>query len=225
MNQLLARDWDVKCPVCGLEVQPTTTKESKPCNVFSIYALNKLFQEKASLIMGRFLGISTVALRYFNVFGERQALNNPYSGLLSTLMNRLINGKPPIIFEDGFQTRSFIHVRDVVEATILALERAEGYVVYNVGADKSVAIRHVAEKLIEILDSNLEPQLPSLFRIGDVRHVIPDLARIQKDLGFIAKNRLEDALEDYVKWALRQPKPRDNFEEMLRNFKDKGLIK
>ena len=156
---------------------------------------------------------------------ERQALNSPYSGLLSTLMNRLINGKPPIIFEDGFQTRSFIHVRDVVEATILALERAEGYVVYNVGADESVAIRHVAEKLMEILDSNLEPQLPGLFRIGDVRHVIPDLARIQKDLGFIAKNRLEDALEDYVKWALRQPKPRDNFEEMLRDFKDKGLIK
>ena len=156
---------------------------------------------------------------------ERQALNSPYSGLLSTLMNRLINGKPPIIFEDGFQTRSFIHVRDVVEATILALERAEGYVVYNVGADESVAIRHVAEKLMEILDSNLEPQLPGLFRIGDVRHVIPDLTRIQKDLGFIAKNRLEDALEDYVKWALRQPKPRDNFEEMLRDFKDKGLIK
>jgi len=225
VSQLLARDWDVKCPMCGLKVQPTRTRESKPFSVSSIYALNKLFQEKASLIMGRSLGISTVALRYFNVFGERQALDNPYSGVFSTFVSCLINGKPPIIFEDGLQTRSFIHVKDVAEATVLALERGEGHVVYNVGADESVAICDVAEKLIEILDLDLEPKFPGLFRVGDVRHSTPDVTRIRKDLGFNPKNRLEDVLGDYVKWVLRQPKPKSNFEEMVSDFKDKGLIK
>jgi len=225
MSQLLDRDWDVKCPLCGRKVQPTKTKESKPCNVSSVYALNKLFQERASLIMGRSLGISTVALRYFNVFGERQALDNPYSGVFSTFVSCLINGKPPIIFEDGLQTRSFIYVKDVAEATVLALERAEGYAVYNVGVDESVAIRDVAKKLIEILDSDLEPKLPGLFRVGDVRHSIPDVTRIRKELEFVPKDRLEGVLEDYVEWVLRQPRPRGNFEEMLCDFKDKGLIK
>jgi len=225
MSQLLARDWDVKCPICGRKVQPTRTKESKPCNVSSIYALNKLFQEKASLIMGRSLGISTVALRYFNVFGERQALDSPYSGVFSTFMSCLVNGKPPIVFEDGRQTRSFIYVKDVAEATVLALERGEGHMVYNVGADESVAIGDVAEKLIEMLGLNLESKYPGLFRVGDVRHSIPDGTRIRKDLGFVPKNRLEDVLDEYVKWVLEQPKPRGSFEEMLGDFKSKGLIK
>ncbi len=225
MSQLLARDWDVKCPLCNRKVQPTKTRESKPSNVSSIYALNKLFQEKASLIMGRSLGISTVALRYFNVFGERQALNNPYSGVFSIFMSRLINRKPPIVFEDGMQTRSFIYVKDAAEATVLALEHGEGYAVYNVGADESVAIGDVAKKLIEIFDPDLEPKFPALFRVGDVRHSIPDVTRIRKDLGFVPKNRLEDVLEDYVKWVLEQPKPKDNFEEMLGDFKSKELIK
>jgi len=159
------------------------------------------------------------------VFGERQALDNPYSGVFSTFVSCLINGKPPIIFEDGLQTRSFIYVKDVAEATVLALDRGEGYAVYNVGVDEPVAIRDVAKKLIEMLGSDLEPKFPGLFRVGDVRHSIPDVTRIRKELGFVPKNRLEDVLEDYVEWVLRQPKPRGNFEEMLCDFKDKGLIK
>jgi len=225
MSQLLARDWDVKCPLCGRKVQSTKTKESKPCNVSSIYALNKLFQEKASLIMGRSLGVPTVALRYFNVFGERQGMNNPYSGVFSTFMSRLTNEKPPVIFEDGLQTRSFIYVQDVAEATLLALERGQDFKVYNVGSDRVFTIKEIADRLIDVFGSGLEPSFPGLFRIGDIRHIVPDMNELSKDLRFVPRVGLDQALASYVDWFLQQPKPHDTFDGMLKEFRVSGLIR
>src|SRR5690606_39069000 len=144
----------------------------------SVYALSKYDQERLCLITGRAYGIPTVALRFFNVYGTRQALSNPYTGVLAIFASRLLNGKPPLVFEDGRQRRDFVSVHDVARACILALEHedAPGWA-FNVGSGHAATVEEVGRQMAEVLGKpRLRPELTGKYRVGDVRHCFADVS-------------------------------------------------
>lgn len=203
--QLSAREWELRCPTCGGMLEPVPTSESKLPFPTSVYAVTKRDHEELFLSVGRAYGIPTVALRYFNVFGPRQALSNPYTGVAAIFSGRLLNGKPPVIFEDGRQSRDFVHVSDIVAANLLALERSEADgEVLNVGTGVPAAIRDVAAGLIELLHPGLAPEVLGVFRAGDIRHCFADISKIQRLLGYQPSRTLVDGLPELVEWVARQ---------------------
>jgi dTDP-L-rhamnose 4-epimerase len=158
-SQLLKRRWEVECPACGKPLEPTGTSEEKPLFPTSVYAITKQDQEQLCLVAGRAYGVPTVALRYFNVYGPRQALSNPYTGVCAIFSSRLLNDQRPLVFEDGNQTRDFVHVSDIVQANLLALctDRAD-YQAINVGTGRATSVREAARMLSEGLGKALEPE-------------------------------------------------------------------
>ncbi len=199
-GQLRDHFWD---PVGedGRVLIPVATPETKTPSLMSVYALSKYDQERLCLLIGGAYGIPTVALRFFNVYGPRQALSNPYSGVLAIFAARLLNRKPPLIFEDGLQQRDFVHVGDVAEACRLALE-VEGAVGHslNVGSGRPVSIRYVADRLAATLGIDIEPEITGEYRVGDIRHCFPDIEQAQKALGYRPRMRLEDGIAELAGW-------------------------
>ncbi len=181
--------------------KPLPTPETKPAQLASIYALTKYEQERACLIFGAAYDVPTVALRFFNAYGPRQALSNPYTGVLAIFASRLLNGKAPLIFEDGLQQRDFVSVRDVARATRLALERpgADGRVL-NVGSGRSATVREVADGLARVLDSAIEPELTGEYRAGDIRHCFADISLARELLGYEPQVALEDGIAELAAW-------------------------
>jgi dTDP-L-rhamnose 4-epimerase len=181
--------------------RPLPTPETKPPALASIYALNKYVQERACLIAGAAYGIPAVALRFFNVYGPRQALSNPYTGVLAIFASRLLNGKPPLVYEDGLQRRDFVSVHDVARATRLALESGggDGRVV-NVGSGASVTVRGLAEQLAEVTGIAIEPETNGDFRFGDIRHCFADIALARELLGFEPAVALGDGMGELAEW-------------------------
>jgi len=211
-EQLEKRDWEIHCPKCGEHVKPIPTNEDKPPLNPSIYALSKYDQEKMSLNYGFTLGIPTAALRYFNVFGPRQSLNNPYTGVCAIFSSRIKNNNPPIIYEDGLQTRDFIYVEDVAQANLLCLKKFTGIDSFNVGTGNPTNIFKIAETLIKLHDSNMEPNITGDFRVGDIRHAFGDVSKIKKKLGFATEISLEEGFKSLIEWSETQ-KAADRFEE------------
>jgi len=204
-SQLLERRWEVECPECGRPLAPAPTPEGKPLMPNSIYAITKQDQEQLCLVVGRAYGIPAVALRYFNIYGPRQALSNPYSGVFAIFCSRLLNGQPPLIFEDGQQKRDFIHVRDVVQANLLALETdAADYQAVNVASGRSISISDAARLLARGLVSNLEPEITGKYREGDIRHCVADISRARKLLGYEPQVSLEEGVPELLDWVRRQ---------------------
>lgn len=194
--------WD---PVSGegAKVTPVATDEDKPVDLASIYALTKYAQERAVLIFGEAYGIDAVALRLFNVFGPGQALSNPYTGVLANFASRLANGQRPMVFEDGEQKRDFVHVRDVARAFRLALEQpnAGGHVI-NIGSGSAYSISQVAMLLAEAMGvPELKPEFLGKARSGDIRHCFADIAKARELLDYAPQHRLEDSLEEMVRWV------------------------
>lgn len=185
----------------GASLLPLPTPETKRPNLNSVYALGKFAQERMCLVVGRAYGIETVALRLFNVYGTRQALSNPYTGVLAIFASRLLNGKAPLIFEDGEQRRDFVHVRDVARAFRLALEAkaAVGHAL-NVASGESVTIRGVGERLAAALDVAITPVTTGRYRIGDIRHCFADPALARQMLGFEADVAAADGFAELVDW-------------------------
>ena len=185
----------------GCRLSPLPTPESKRPTLSSVYALGKFAQERMCLIVGRAYGIKTVALRLFNVFGTRQALSNPYTGVLAIFASRLLNGKPPLIFEDGEQRRDFVHVHDVARAFRLALDSnaAVGHAI-NVGSGASVTIREVALRLASALGVEIAPVTTGRYRVGDIRHCFADPALAARLLGFNAQVSPEAGFLELVDW-------------------------
>ncbi len=200
-EQLTAHDWEPRGPA-GAALTPVATPETKPPSLSSIYALNKFEQERSTLLFGRAYEIPSVALRFFNVYGPHQALSNPYTGVLAIFASRLLNDKPPMIFEDGGQRRDFVSVRDVAAACSLALEHPEvGDDVLNIGSGASVTVREIARRLAEILDKeHIEPELTGECRMGDIRHCFADVAKAHDLLGFDPVVRLEDGMRELAEW-------------------------
>ncbi len=164
-----------------------------------------------------------VGLRYFNIYGTRQSLNNPYTGVMAIFSSRILNNNPPLIFEDGLQTRDFVHVSDIVQANLLAMnsDKANGQI-FNVGTGQSVTIRDVVELLIEAMQSNLKPEIVNKFRVGDIRHCFADISKIRETLGFEPKVTLNDGIKELVEWVKEQAAV-DEFEKASRELEDRSL--
>lgn len=209
VEQLYQHEWELRDPD-GVELQPRPTDEEKTLDPTSIYALNKADQERMVLQVGAAYGIPSVALRFFNIYGPRQALSNPYTGVVAIFSARLLNGNPPLIFEDGEQSRDFVSVHDVVQALLLAAER-EGAVggAFNVGSGRSVSVRGVARTLGRVLDVDIEPEVTGRYRVGDIRHCFADIARAREALGYAPAVALEDGMAELVEWLREQERPND----------------
>lgn len=222
-EQLKKREWEMKCPSCGREVKPVPTDENKPLQPTSIYAISKKDQEEMCLAVGRAYGIPTVALRYFNIYGPRQALSNPYTGVCAIFSSRIKNNNPPIIFEDGMQTRDFISVHDIVEANLLAMEKSKAnYEVFNVGTGKPVSILDIANTLSKLYGKALKPEIVNKFRAGDIRHCFADISKIKK-LGFKPSVSFEEGMRELVEWGKTQ-EAEDKSEAAYQELKERGLV-
>jgi dTDP-L-rhamnose 4-epimerase len=205
LEQLRRRDWEPRGPG-GEPLSPVPTPEEKPPVLSSVYALNKFDQERLCLLVGKAYGIPTVALRFFNVYGTRQALSNPYTGVLAIFAARYLNGNTPVVFEDGRQRRDFVSVHDVARACALALEsdRAAGAVI-NVGSGRSCSILEVAARLAEVLGKrHLEPEVTGKYRVGDIRHCFADITRARDLLGYEPEVRLEEGVAALAEWLYGQ---------------------
>jgi dTDP-L-rhamnose 4-epimerase len=198
--QLARSQWDPVDPA-GRALSPIPTPETKTPALASVYALTKYDQERLCLIFGETYDTPTVALRFFNTYGTRQALSNPYTGVLAIFAARLLNGRPPLVFEDGLQRRDFVAVSDVVCACRLALERdgADGLAV-NIGTGRDVTVLEVAEKLGRVLEVDIEPEITSRFRAGDIRHCFADISRARDLLGYQPQVELEDGMSTLAEW-------------------------
>ena len=205
------------------EFTPIPTPEHKKPNLSSVYALSKYDQEKLCLIAGRAYNIPTTAMRFFNVYGTRQALSNPYTGVLAIFASRLLNGNPPLIFEDGLQKRDFVHVKDVARACRLALEsqEADGEVI-NVGSGNQYTIVEIAEALAKVMDKDITPQLSGKYRVGDIRHCFADLTKARLLLGYEPQIRFEEGLKELSQWLEGQIAV-DSVNEAARELEARGL--
>lgn len=224
-KQLLERRWEMECPACKLPLTPAGTKEDKPLFPTSVYAITKQDQEQFCLVIGRAYGIPTVALRYFNVYGARQALSNPYTGVCAIFSSRLLNDQPPMIFEDGEQTRDFIHVSDIVQANLRALETDHAnYLPVNVGTGVSTSIREVTELLSNGLGKNLSPEIVGKYREGDIRHCVADISRARKLLGYEPRVSLEQGIPELLSWV-REQTPTDQVVKATAELETHQLVR
>lgn len=224
-EQFERRDWELHCPGCDSELVPCPTPEDKPLNPTSVYAVTKQDQEQLCLLLGRAYGIPTVALRYFNVYGPGQALSNPYTGVAAIFSSRLLNRKRPMVYEDGLQSRDFVHVTDVVQANIRALEAAQAdYLAINVGTALPTTVRRVAELLARGLGIDLEPEITEKYREGDIRHCIADISRARALLGYEPSVALEDGIPGLIDWV-KQQSAEDSLDRATQELNRRGLVK
>ncbi len=223
--QLKARDWEMRCPHCRHDVEAVSTGEDKPLYPTSIYAVTKRDHEEMFLSTGFAYGIPVVALRFFNTYGPRQALSNPYTGVMAIFSGRLLNRQPPVIYEDGQQSRDFIHVSDIVQGLLLAMERQEAdYQVLNLGTGVPTSIGQVADMLSRHLtDGQVEAQILNRFRAGDIRHCYADLSKARALLGFRPRIPLEEGLDDLLAWVTEQ-QAEDRFSQVEKELADKALV-
>jgi len=223
--QLLAGAWEVRCAVCGHALEPRPTPEAQPAEIASVYAATKKHQEDLCVSVGHAYAIPTFAFRFFNVYGPRQSLNNPYTGVAAIFLSRLLNGQPPLVFEDGGQSRDFIEVRDVARALLLAVESpATDVHVLNLGTGRRTTVRTVAETLASALGITVSPQFLGRYRMGDIRHCFADPSRASEVLGFQAATAFADGLPDLIAWC-RGEQARDQVEVSLRELSEKGLVR
>ncbi len=203
--QLARRQWEHYLPADGLELTPVPTAEDKPLAPNSIYAISKRDQEEMCLAVGRAYQLPTVALRFFNIYGEGQALSNPYTGVAAIFSSRILNGKPPLIFEDGGQSRDFVHVSDIVQALDLARTcEAANYEAFNIGTGQAVSVLHMAGALIREMGSPVQPEFRHQFREGDIRHCYADIGKARRLLGYRPAVTFDTGVKELVKWVRTQ---------------------
>src|SRR5947209_8396033 len=209
VEQLRKGDWEVHCPLCDAITQSVPTPEGAPVGGETVYGLTKVDQEKLVLLWGKQIGIPTVALRYSCTYGPRQSLFNPYTGVIAIFCTRLLNGLPPIIYEDGRQTRDFSFVEDIARANLLAATVADldGRAI-NVGSGRAVSIREVAGLVSAALGIRLAPQLNGEFRPGEMRHLISDAGAIRA-AGYRPQVSLEEGIDRYLAWVRTQGSVRE----------------
>jgi dTDP-L-rhamnose 4-epimerase len=203
--QLKCADWEPR-DENGQVLTPIPTPESKEPCLASVYALSKYDQERMCLMVGQAYRIPTVATRFFNVYGPNQALSNPYTGVLAIFATRLLNGKAPVIYEDGKQERDFVSVYDIARALRLALENPQAVgKVFNVGSGKRYTIKRIAQQFAKVLGrEDLRPEITGKYRVGDIRHCFADMTLSQEMLGFRPRVSLEKGLVDLASWLEKQ---------------------
>ena len=223
--QLDQRRWECVCPHCGSELTPIPTRETKPLIPTSVYAITKRDHEELCHVVGSAYGIPTVALRFFNVYGPGQALSNPYTGVAAIFSSRLLNDNPPLIFEDGKQSRDFIHVSDIVEGIVCALrsDAAVGASI-NLGTGRAVSVNEMADLLQDGLGKEIDAEHPGSYRAGDIRHCFADTTLARELLGFQAKVKLEDGIRELVQWV-RSQTASDRVDEAAAELVSRGLAR
>ncbi len=203
-EDLLAKKWEMYCPDCRSVLKPTPTDEEKELDCTSVYAQSKKDQEVYSIMIGKAYQLPTVACRYFNCYGPRQSLNNPYTGAAAIFSSSIKNDKPPLIYEDGEQARDFIHVKDLVRGKLLLLDSPESkFDIYNIGTGQPTSILQLAQALIDLSGKNFTPNIIHKFRNGDIRHCFADVSKIEK-LGFKPQFTLKKGLEDLANWVEKE---------------------
>jgi dTDP-L-rhamnose 4-epimerase len=205
IDQLRRGDWELH-DGDGRPLKPVPTHEAKMPSLASVYALSKFDQERLCLLIGEAYRIPTVAARFFNVYGPRQALSNPYTGVLAIFASRLLNGRAPIIYEDGHQRRDFVSVYDVARALRLALEVPEAAgQSFNIGSGQAASVREIAARMSAVLDAErIEPQITNTYRVGDIRHCFADITRARTVLGYDPQITLEAGLMELAGWLSGQ---------------------
>lgn len=226
VEQLETGQWEVTCPCCGREVEAIPTSEDKPLQPLSTYAQSKQAQEQTSQIVGTAHGIGHTVLRYFNVYGPRQALANPYTGVASVFCSRVLAGSPIVIYEDGLPVRDFVHVGDIVQANLLALKCVNaGGTVVNVGSGTKATILDIA--LAICTQMGIEPQLEFSreYRVGDIRSCYADIRSARKQLGYQPVIEFEEGISDLINWVTAQEKIADRYEESIRELEQRGVMR
>jgi dTDP-L-rhamnose 4-epimerase len=220
-----AQRWEPRCPGCWSGVTPVPTPEDHPLHPTSPYAVSKRDAEELTLTTGHAHGLETVALRYLNVFGPRQALSNPYTGVAAIFSTRLLHGGRPLIFEDGAQRRDLVHVSDVVRATLLAMEarQAPGHAI-NIGTGVPLTVRELAVTLAAEMGIDLEPEITHTYRAGDIRHCVADVSRARRVLGFEARADRAAELRALAAWVATES-PVDRTAAAVEGLRRRGLIR
>jgi dTDP-L-rhamnose 4-epimerase len=224
IEQLRAGDWKVHCPICGAATRSAPTPEHAPVGGETVYGLTKVDQEKLVLLWGKQVGIPTVALRYSCTYGPRQSIFNPYPGVIAIFCTRLLNNLPPVFFEDGEQTRDMSFVEDIARANLLAAETdaLDGLPV-NVGSGRGVSVREMAERISDVLDIHIPPEVNGEFRPGEMRHLTSGTDRIRA-VGYEPQVDLSEGIERYLNWIRQQADVRDYFSEAASILRDKGIV-
>jgi dTDP-L-rhamnose 4-epimerase len=217
--------WDLQCGTCGSTLVSRPTPETKSLNPTSIYAVTKRDHEETFLAVGSAYRVPTVALRFFNIYGPLQALSNPYTGVAAIFSSRLINRQRPMIFEDGQQSRDFVHVSDIVQACVLALTKpAANGQVFNVGTGRPTSVLQLARLLAEHLNLDLEPRLLHRYRAGDIRSCYADISKIETRIGYRPTVSLEQGIPDLISWV-RQQHDKDSVPAAMGELRSRGLIR
>jgi dTDP-L-rhamnose 4-epimerase len=209
-RQLAAHDWSPRCPQCGGPAEAVATREDDALSPASIYAATKLAQEQLVRVAWQSMGIAHAILRFQNVFGEGQSLSNPYTGILSIFSTRIRLGLPLPIFEDGAESRDFVHVEDVANAVLACVEKpaAEGTTL-NVGSGEPTPVMDVAKLLCRVMKSGIVPHVTGEYRVGDIRHNFADVGRLERAAGFRPQIPLEAGMERFCAWVATEPVPAD----------------
>ncbi len=223
--QLERGDFDVHCPICGVAATPVPTDEEAPTGGENVYAISKMIQERLVISWGRATGIPAVALRYSCTYGPRQSLFNPYTGVIAIFCTRLANDLPPVVYEDGQQSRDLIFVEDVARANLLVANdpRADGQI-FNVGTGQAAAIGDLARLLAQRLGKSIAPELPGEFRPGEMRALITDASRIGA-LGFAPHVALDEGLDRYLDWVRAQGPIAEYFARAERMLRRRRVVK
>jgi dTDP-L-rhamnose 4-epimerase len=224
VEQLRKGDWAVRCPSCGAITKSVPTPENAPVAGETVYGLTKVDQERLVLLWGRQVGIPTVALRYSCTYGPRQSTFNPYTGVIAIFCTRLLNNLPPVLYEDGEQTRDFSFVEDIARANLLAAEtdKHDGLPV-NVGSGRGVTIREIAKQVSNALKIDIEPKVNGEFRPGEMRHLTSDTTRI-RSVGYESHVDLTEGIQRYIDWIRTQSDIRDYFSEAEKILRNKGIV-
>jgi dTDP-L-rhamnose 4-epimerase len=223
-TQLASGDYAVRCPLCGEPSAPTATPEEAPTGGETVYAITKSDQERLVLGWGRQTGVPTVALRYSCTYGPRQSIFNPYTGVIAIFATRLLSGQPPVLYEDGEQSRDLCFVEDIARANLIAAETdaLDGLPV-NVGSGRATTIREVAHMVSGMLGVPIEPVARGEFRPGEMRHLTPDISRAA-EAGYVPEVELQDGIERYIRWIKAQGDVRDYFAEAEKVLRAKSIV-
>jgi dTDP-L-rhamnose 4-epimerase len=224
IEQLRKGDWQVHCPICGAVTKSVPTPENAPVGGETLYGLTKVDQERLVLLWGKQVGIRTVALRYSCTYGPRQSIFNPYTGVIAIFCTRLLNDLPPVLYEDGEQTRDFSFVEDIARANLLAAEtdQLDGLAV-NIGSGRGIRIREIAEHLSDALKIDIAPEISGEFRPGEMRHLTSDTG-LARSAGYKPIVDLSDGIARYIHWIRTQSDIRDYFSEASEILKNKGIV-
>jgi dTDP-L-rhamnose 4-epimerase len=224
VDQLRRGDWQVHCPICGEPTKSIPTPEDAPIGGETVYGLTKVDQEKLVLLWGKQMGVPTVALRYSCTYGPRQSIFNPYTGVIAIFCTRLLNDLPPVLYEDGNQTRDFSFVEDIARANLLAAEsdKLDGLPV-NVGSERGVPIREVAEQISDALGIRIAPEVNGEFRPGEMRHLTSGTERA-RGAGYKPQVELAEGIGRYLDWIRSQADVKDYFSEAADILRKKGIV-